>query len=194
MRWLSERLSFSAGRAALLPLTLLEQICTSEACAVCLALPCMQDGTSFLNIPYWSDSNTELYTVTILTGGCIIPQSQYSKPIADVLAAMATSPGCNARSVNNETLVPILLQDATIDTTQPLLIRLVSNVTLGANLQSPIVFARPVVIVGASSAPVSVDLQMVVNQFNVTRRNAQLSWQAVVLENLAPGRANLAWR
>jgi len=154
----------------------------------------MQDGTSFLNIPYWSDSNTELYTVTILTGGCIIPQSQYSKPLADVLAGMATAPGCNARSVGDETLISTLRQDATINTTTPLLIRLFSNVTLGANLESPIVFARPVVIVGASSAPVSVDLQMVVNQFNVTRRNAQLSWQAVVLENLAPGKESLALR
>jgi hypothetical protein len=63
-------------------------------------------------------------------------------------------------------------------------------VTLGANLSHPIVFARPVLIVGSSSALVSVDLQMVVNQLNDTRRNlrerverAAGVAEAVVLEN-----------
>jgi hypothetical protein len=28
---------------------------------------------------------------------------------------------------------------------------------------------------------------MVVNMLNVTRRNAQLAWQSVALENVAPG-------
>lgn len=156
------------------------------------AVACIpQDGTSFLNIPSWSDAYTELSTVTILTGPCIIPSANYSQPIQAVLNRMGDVPGCNVRSANNQTLIPILQRDATINTTQPLLVRLVSNVTLGANLERPIDFGRPVLILGASSAPVSVDLQMVVNQFNVTRRNAQLSWQAVVLENLAPGGSNL---
>jgi hypothetical protein len=147
----------------------------------------VQDGTSFLNIPFWSDAYTELTTVTILTGPCIIPSRIYSQPLPTILASMGDTPGCNARSVNNDTLIPILQRDATINTTVPLLIRLVTNVTLGTNLPHPIVFARPVLLVGSSSSPVSVDLQMVVNQLNVTRRNAQLAWQAVVLENMAPG-------
>jgi hypothetical protein len=109
------------------------------------------------------------------------------KPIAGVLVNMSSVPGCNVRSATNDTLIPMLMRDATINTTQPLLIRLVSNVTLGSNIERPIVLARPVLILGASSSLVSVDLRMAVNQFNVTRRNAQLAWQAVVLENLAPG-------
>jgi hypothetical protein len=147
----------------------------------------LQDGTSFLNIPHWSDGNTELYSVSILTGPCIIPQQQLIRPIAGVLVNMSFVPGCNVRSATNNTLIPILMRDATINTTQPLLIRLASNVTLGVNIKRPIVIARPVLILGASSSLVSVDLGMAVNQFNVTRRNAQLAWQAVVLENLAPG-------
>ena len=147
----------------------------------------MQDGTSFLNTPFWSDAYTELSTVTILTGPCVIPSRLYSQPLPSIVAFMADFPGCNVRSVNNDTLIPFLQRNATINTIVPLLIRLVTNVTLGANLPHPIVFARPVLIVGSSSSPVSVDLQMVVNQLNVTRRNAQLAWQAVVLENMAPG-------
>lgn len=150
----------------------------------------MQDGTSFLNIPYWSDNSTELSTVTIMTGPCIIPQQNLTQPIAGVLRSMADVKGCNVRSVSNDTLIPILRRDATINTTQPLLVRLISNVTLGANVDPPIVLGRPVLIIGASSSLVSVDLGMVVNQFNVTRRNAQLSWQSVVLENIAPGEHN----
>lgn len=150
-----------------------------------MRVACLQDGTSFLNIPHWSDGNTELYTVIIMTGPCFIPQQQLSKTIADVLV---NALGCgNVRLATNDTIIPILSRDATINTTQPLLIRLVSNVTLGSNIERPIVIARPVLILGASSSLVSVNLGMAVNQFNVTRRNAQLAWQAVVLENLAPG-------
>jgi hypothetical protein len=117
-----------------------------------------QDGSSFLNIPYYSDANTELATVSIMTGPCVIPQQKLRQPLPGVLAYMADVPGCNVRSADNTSLVPLLVRDATINTTQPLLVRLVSNVTLGPNLPRSIVFARPVVIVGASSSLVSVDL------------------------------------
>jgi hypothetical protein len=96
-------------------------------------------------------------------------------------------PGCNVRFCNNETLIPTLLRDATINTTQPLFIRLVSNVTLGANVQRPIVFLRPVLFLGSASSMISVDFGMVVNQLDVSALTAQLAFQAVVLENLAPG-------
>lgn len=148
------------------------------------ALSFLQDGVSFLNVPYWSDANTELYSVTLMSGPCMPPASQ---SFNTALSWLATAPGCNVRLVTNDTLVPTLLRDATVNTTQPLLVRLVTNVSLGVNLQQPIVFRRPVLLVGTSSTPISVDLGMAVNQLDVSAETAQLAWQAVVLENLAPG-------
>lgn len=147
----------------------------------------VQDGVSFLNVPYWSDNTTELYSVTLVSGPCSPTAGMAGQPVADMLAAFARAPGCNVRFVNNQTLIPTLLRDATVNTTQPLLVRVVTNVSLGLNLQQPIVMLRPVLILGTSSAPVSVDLGMVVNQLDVSAITAQLAWQAVVLENLAPG-------
>jgi hypothetical protein len=147
----------------------------------------LQDGSSFLNVPFWSDGTTELYSVTLMSGPCSVTAEKAGQPVADMLAAFARAPGCNVRFVNNQTLIPTLLRDATVNTTQPLLLRVVSNVSLGLNMQQPIVVQRPVLILGTSSAPVSVDLGMMVNQLDVSAITAQLAWQAVVLENLAPG-------
>lgn len=126
--------------------------------------------------------------MTIVSGPCSPTAAGLAdKPVAQLLAGIALVPGCNVRFVNNQTLVPTLLRDATVNTTQPLLVRVVTNVSLGLNMQQPIVMKRPVLILGTSSAPVSVNLGMVVNQLDVTAVTAQLAWQAVVLENLAPG-------
>lgn len=62
------------------------------------------------------------------------------------------------RMLNNDTLVPTLLRDGAINTTEPLLVRLVTNVSLGPDLERPIVLRRPVLLLGTTSAPVSVDL------------------------------------
>lgn len=94
---------------------------------------------------------------------------------------------CNVRSANNTSLIPTLLKDAAIETNKPLLIRILANVSLGVGLSQPIQIRRPVVLLGLTSALVSVDLGMAVNTLNVTAPGAQLSWQGVVLENLAPG-------
>lgn len=137
--------------AALTPPASATLTCAPSRCASFAWCPLhpAQDGTSFLNIPYYSDAYTELATVSIMTGPCIIPQERLSQQLGGVLAFMADVPGCNVRSCDNTSLIPLLMRDATVNTTQPLLVQLVSNVTLGPNLPRPIVFARPVVIVGA---------------------------------------------
>lgn len=150
-----------------------------------------QDGTSFLNIPFWSDNTTELYSVTLVSGPCNPVSAQSSTTVEDLVAFYPEQPGCNVRVATNSTLVPVLLRDATINTTQPLLVRIATNISLG--LERPIVIRRPVLLLGTSSAPVSVDLGMVVNQLDVSAPIAQLAWQAVVLENLAPGAVEEAW-
>jgi hypothetical protein len=102
-------------------------------------------------------------------------------------AGFSTTPGCNVRTANNNTLVQTLLQDATVRTNQPLGIRLASNVTLGPGIAEAINIRRPVILLGMMSAVTSVDFGMTVNVLNVTTPGAQLYWQGLVLENLAPG-------
>jgi hypothetical protein len=145
----------------------------------------LQDGSSFLNVPFWSDNSTELYSVTIISGPCRAVDSSNMSSAA--LAAQLQAPGCNVRAADNTSLVPTLLRDATVNTSVPLVIRILTNVTLGPNLQSPIVIRRPVLLLGTASSPVSVDFGMVVNQLDATAEYAQVAFQSIVLENLAPG-------
>lgn len=41
---------------------------------------------------------------------------------------------CNVRTANNTSLIPTLLKDASMETSKPLLIRIIVNVSLGAGL------------------------------------------------------------
>jgi hypothetical protein len=91
------------------------------------------------------------------------------------------------RSVDNKTLVQTLLRDATNVSTVPLLIRVVSNTTLGVGITQSIPIRRPIVLLGMVSSPTSIDMGMVVNQLNVTLPHGKITWQSVILENLAPG-------
>jgi hypothetical protein len=85
-------------------------------------------------------------------------------------------------------MAQVLLRDAANATSQPLLLRVVANVTLGPGINQSIPIRRPVVLLGMVSAPTSVDLGMVVNQLNVTLPFGKITWQSLVLENLAPGK------
>jgi hypothetical protein len=146
----------------------------------------LQDNTSMLNVPYWADSTTEVFSLTLVSGPCSIPYE-------DALAYQSTMqqapviPGCNMRSVDNKTLVQTLLRDATNVSTVPLLIRVVSNTTLGVGITHSIPIRRPIVLLGMVSSPTSIDMGMVVNQLNVTLPHGKITWQSVILENLAPG-------
>jgi hypothetical protein len=68
-----------------------------------------------------------------------------------------------------------------------MLIRLMDDVTLGPGITHSIPIRRPILLLGMVSAPTSVDMGMVVNQLNVTPPFGQITWQGLVLENLAPG-------
>lgn len=144
-----------------------------------------------LNVPYWADSTTEVFSLTLVSGPCNIPY-------ADTLAYQATPqqapaiPGCNMRAVDNQTLVQTLLRDATNASSMPLLIRVVSNSTLGVGITHSIPIRRPIVLLGMVSAPTSIDMGMVVNQLNVTLPYGKVTWQSVILENLAPGE-HMSW-
>lgn len=146
-----------------------------------------------LNVPYWSDNTTEVFSLTFLSGPCNIPNAD-TLPWNGSLQQFPAIPGCSMRTADNKTLVQTLQRDAGINTTQPLLIRLVQNVTLGPGITQSILIRRPIVLLGMVSAPTSVDLAMVVNQLNVTLPYGKITWQSVALENLAPGEARATGR
>jgi len=77
-----------------------------------------------------------------------------------------------------------------MSTPQPLLLFVVSNVSLGQGLQpGAIDIRRPVLVMGLYSQPTSIDFGMVVNQLNVTAPYSAIYWEAVIFENVAPGDA-----
>lgn len=127
-----------------------------------------------------------MFSLTIVSGPCR-PDSTGSSLVSEVTQQSLARPGCNIRTVDNTTLVPTLVRDAAVSTSQPLLVRVTANVTLGPGLLRPISIRRPVLLLGMASALTSVDLGMVVNQLNVTSPYGKIYWQSLVLENLAPG-------
>jgi hypothetical protein len=139
-----------------------------------------------LNVPYWSDNTTEVFSFTVVSGACKLSGAE-RVPWADSVKAFPTTLGCSIRIVDNKTLVPTLIRDAGISTSDMLLIRLTDNVTLGPGITHSIPIRRPILLLGMVSAPTSVDMGMVVNQLNVTPPYGQITWQGLVLENLAPG-------
>lgn len=155
----------------------------------------MQDGKSFLHIPSWSNNNTELLAVTLGAAHCQVATAERSGTPQEPFD-WQPAPGCNLMAADNATLVPMLLANASVRTSEPLLIRITTNVTLGRNIRGSVPIRRPVILLGMASALTSVDLEMVVNQLNVTPPTGTLVWQGLVLENLAPGGvggAELAW-
>jgi hypothetical protein len=82
--------------------------------------------------------------VTVVSGPCNAANANVTS-LSQYLARWPTIPGCGVRMVANSSLVPTLLRDATVNTSQPLLIRLVSNVTLTQR----VTIRRPVLMLGA---------------------------------------------
>lgn len=73
-------------------------------------------------------------------------------------AGPTTAPGCNLRTADNQTLVATLQSNGGIRTDMPLLIRLLTNVTVGPGLSTAIDIRRPVVPLGLTSVLTSIDL------------------------------------
>lgn len=133
------------------------------------------DNVSFLHVHGFNDSRTTLHSVGVLLQAPPSTPNPVNLPWPLVKdCVMAT----------NATLVPSLLTFAGATTSQPLLVYVDANVSLGAS----VVIRRPVVFIGLQSLLTSVDLQMVVNQLNETDSPyANVTFVGLILENLAPG-------
>ncbi|KAF6234720.1 hypothetical protein COO60DRAFT_518362 [Scenedesmus sp. NREL 46B-D3] len=151
------------------------------------------DGLSFVQVAKWNGTRTTARSVTIVAGPCRPSSTEvfaWPVPETKAAAAAAANSGCAVRVENNSTLIPTLLQAASVFTQQPLLVFLPTNVSLGRGLgPGSIQINRPVILVGLFSQPTSVDLGMVVNQLNVTAPHSSVVWQSLYLENAAPGDA-----
>jgi hypothetical protein len=152
----------------------------------------LQDGSSFLHIPEYTDKSLTLRSVTLISGSCKAEAADvFLQPAATPDFVPAAPPGgCNVRTVNNASLIPTLLLDAAVSTDQPLLVLITANVSLGQGLRAGAIdIRRPTAMTGLWSVPTSVDLGMVVNQLNVTTPYSKVFWQSLYLENAAPGDA-----
>lgn len=124
----------------------------------------LQDGSSFLQIPEWTDGTTVLRSVTLLGGTCSSQNNAaaFLQPAGGPAASSVSGNGCNVRTVYNSTLVSTLKADGSVFTKQLLLVLLVSNATLGYGLQPwAIDIERPVMVAGLFGVPTSVDFGMV---------------------------------
>jgi hypothetical protein len=145
----------------------------------------MQDNATFLHIISADSPTTRLASVTLLTPDTLLPgleeeaggSSGRGASSSSNLGARGPSSSPHSSSsahlsVDNTTLVPLLLGAAATPTPAPLLLFLTANVSLGAP-PAPLAatgfpLARPVYLVGLVSTPTSIDFQQVVNQVNMT--------------------------
>lgn len=131
----------------------------SAALLWCLSL---QDGLSFLHIGSWIGEATAVHSVTLVSGPC--GPRDLTAAAAPAVAA-ATASNCAVRAVNNSTLIPVLLQEASKTSQQHLLVIITANVSLGVGLSAgDIPIRRHVIMAGLYTRPTSVDFGMVVNQ------------------------------
>eukprot|EP00878_Enallax_costatus_P031578 GHUV01034538.1.p1 GENE.GHUV01034538.1~~GHUV01034538.1.p1 ORF type:complete len:388 (+),score=55.61 GHUV01034538.1:197-1360(+) len=126
------------------------------------------DGVGCLHIAAWDHGSTSVHSVTLVSGPCT-PQfdAMYLRYTTLLSSAAAASGGKCAISadINNVTLIPALLQEGAKNTSQPLLVLVTANVSLGVGLgPGAVSIRRPVIMVGLYTIPTSVDFGMVVNQ------------------------------
>ena len=90
---------------------------------------------------------------------------------------------------DNATFTPFLMHTGKNATAVPLLVYIVSNVTLGKPPvpEDGILISRPLYLVGLSSSNTSLDLHMAVNQLIMLDTYSNMTMDHLILENLAPG-------
>ncbi len=100
----------------------------------------------------------------------------------------------HAADANAATLVPLLRAHAWHSTPRPLVVFLTSNVSLSsADALGGIQVNRPLVLLGSTQRPTSIDFGMSVNQFDLTGSpHSNITLDSLVLENLASGDAESA--
>uniref|UniRef100_A0A383WJF9 Protein kinase domain-containing protein n=1 Tax=Tetradesmus obliquus TaxID=3088 RepID=A0A383WJF9_TETOB len=100
--------------------------------------------------------------------------------------------------VSNASFVPALLKYATIDTVRPLFVLLSSNISWGqhplmqqqqggSSPAAALAVGRPLVLAGQQGAATSLDLGMGVNKVSLAGQHANLTFDGLVIENLAYG-------
>lgn len=157
----------------------------------CSACPCLQDYMSYVYVSSFSSGGFSCR-------GCgLFLQFQGSNGPSE--AADDTLQGTNyLLGVSNASFVPALLKYATIDTVRPLFVLLSSNISWGQHPSmqqqqggsapaAALAVGRPLVLAGQQGAATSLDLGMGVNKVSLAGQHANLTFDGLVIENLAYG-------
>jgi hypothetical protein len=129
----------------------------------------LQNNKTFLHIAAWVSKQSSVHSVTLISGSYSAANASDYMPFTGALLPADANTGCNFRAVNNASIIPTLVNVGGVQTPEPLLVFVTSNVSLGSGLKvGAIPINRPVVLVGLYSVPTSIDMGMVVNQINAT--------------------------
>jgi hypothetical protein len=146
----------------------------------------MQDYASFLYVNEWRSDR-------FACKGCgmFLRFNNTEEPTA--APDNVGNPGANfVLGVDNTTFVGTLQRYASIDTSRPFLVLLSSNISWGNHPElsgsgTVMMLARPVVLVGQAGIKTSLDLGMKANKALLTARHSNVTFDNVILENLAYG-------
>jgi hypothetical protein len=153
-----------------------------------LCSPCfLQDERTFLHITSWASGSTTLQSVTLMTGPCaaLFPEARAEGSNLSSALAPESSPaggnqvavdlvsggsrsgsGCNVYTADNQTVLPLLLDQGALVSREALLVLLQGNVSIAGVQQTPsgrIKLGRPVVLAGLRSVLTGVDFRMTPN-------------------------------
>lgn len=137
-----------------------------------------------MHVPFWADQQTLLQSVGLLLSAPGVPPT--------TLAGLRPQPGFNyVIGADQNTLPQLLAAVSGATTAVPFLVYLMANVTLTpAVLRAPggpLPVNRPLLFVGRSGTPTSINWGMVPNSLALLGEHSAVTLSWVVLENLPPG-------
>jgi hypothetical protein len=142
----------------------------------------VQDNKTYLYIDTWqSEAATIRSSGLYLTSKTLVPDGPHD------LTALG---GNFLLEVDNDTFNPLLLKYGSVETEEPLLMHIVSNITWAPHPNLPpagLDIRRPVYLVGMRGLTVGIDFGMEVNRVRVHCPFGNVTFHNLYLENLAYG-------
>lgn len=153
----------------------------------CAPFDFLQDERTFLHITSWASGSTTLQSVTLMTGPCAALFSEARAKGSNLSSALApesslaggnqvavdlvsggsrSGSGCNVYTADNQTVLPLLLDQGALVSREALLVLLQGNVSIAGVQLTPsgrIKLGRPVVLAGLRSVLTGVDFRMTPN-------------------------------
>ncbi|KAI8472601.1 MAG: hypothetical protein J3K34DRAFT_457740 [Monoraphidium minutum] len=142
------------------------------------------DGASYLVVP-----KAQIGALNVAASGALVAPEPLAPPPPGAPGAAPSGPNF-VLGVTNATLHDILARLASIDTPDPLLLLITSNITLAPHPGLPhngsLAVRRPVVLLGRDGITTSIDFGGKVNVLRVSGRG-NITFDSLALDNLFPG-------